>query len=248
MRLAAVQYQPPKADPAVARARLAGYVRQAAEAGADLIVCPEMTVSGYIWPDEQAILPHTEPADGPTTQMLAEAVQGTSAWVVAGIAERDGAELYNSAVIVDRHGLQACYRKVLLFDADRTWAQPGTERLLIRAPFGTFAPAICMDLNDVRFTRWLGEAQPDAVAFCTNWIDQGYDTLPYWRARLGGWRGWFVAANAWGADVGVRFSGRSTILDPEGHAVARASRIGDGVVFALGSAPQGASASASGQS
>lgn len=248
MRLAAVQYQPPKAAPDVARAGLASYVRQAARAGAELIVCPEMTVSGYIWPDADAIRPHTEPADGPTAEILREAVRGTSAWVVAGIAERDGAQLYNSAVIVDAHGLQACYRKVLLFDADRTWAAPGVERLLVRAPFGTFAPAICMDLNDVRFTRWLADARPDAVAFCTNWIDQGHDTLPYWRARLGGWRGWFVAANAWGADVGVRFSGRSTILDPDGRAVARASRTGDGVVLSPSVAAQGAASSVAGQS
>lgn len=249
MRLAAVQFQPPKGSPNVAREQLSEHVRHAATSGADLVVCPEMAVSGYIWPDADAVRPHTEPADGPTAASLQRAVRGTGAWAVAGIAERDGDRLYNSAVIVNEHGLQARYRKVLLFDADRTWAEPGRERMVLRAPFGTFAPAICMDLNDMRFTRWLGTARPDAVAFCTNWIDEGQDTLPYWRARLGGWRGWFVAANAWGADVGVRFSGRSTIMDPRGRAVARGPRTGDGVIMSdVASVGQGTAPSASGQS
>ena len=126
------------------------------------------------------------------------------------------------------------YRKNLLFELDRTWADTGHERVLVETPWGRLAPAICMDLNDDRFVRWLCHESPEILAFCTNWLDQGVDILPYWRARLYGWSGWFVAADAWGVDGGLRMYGRSAILGPRGRLVALAESEGDAVLLGGG--------------
>ena len=48
MKLAAVQYRPPKARPARARADLVRLAGAAVDAGAGLVVLPEMATCGYV--------------------------------------------------------------------------------------------------------------------------------------------------------------------------------------------------------
>lgn len=214
MKLAALQYCPPHGQPARAREQLRELLMRAK--GVELVVCPEMAISGYVFDSADEIAPHTEAADGATYSMLAECAIELGAWIVCGIAERDGDALYNSALTVAPSGeLVSCYRKVLLFEQDKTWAQRGTERSLIATnTLGLLCPAICMDINDDNFARFILSEKPTVLAFCTNWIDEGHEILPYWRMRLFGWQGWMVAADRWGGERGTPFYGRSAILGP----------------------------------
>jgi len=208
-------------------------VDEAGQRGGKLIVCPEMATSGYVWTDADEIRPHCEPADGSTLAALGPIAAAHEAWVVVGFAERDGDALYNSALVIDDTGaLAGCYRKVLLYEADLSWARRGVERQRYETPLGSVAPGVCMDINDYAFTIYLRTTRPDVVAFCTNWVDEGDDVVPYWRERLMGWRGWFVAANTWGKDRHVPFRGHSAILDPYGRLVASAPAEGDAVIVA----------------
>lgn len=245
MKLAAIQFRPPKGEPDGARAALSALIDDAGAQGAGVIVCPEMATTGYVWESPAEIGPHAEPARGPTFRMLSERARRFGAWIVCGFAERFDhlgpprasgrtvASLFNSALVVMPSGeLATCYRKVLLYDADRRWAQSGWRRPVCAAAFGKLAPGICMDINDPRFVAHLHETQPAVVAFCTNWIAEGLPVVPYWQERLRGWRGWFVAANTWGAEGDVRFSGESAILGPDGHAIAVAPARGDAVLVA----------------
>lgn len=231
-RFAAIQFHPEHSAPAQNRAHLEDLLDRAGSMGANLAVAPEMAITGYVWPDADAIRPYCEPGQGPTHEVVARACRRHGMWAVVGFAESAPDGLYNSAMVVDGDGaLRAVYRKNLLFELDTTWATPGQDRVIVDTPWGRVAPAICMDLNDDRFTRWLNRERPDIIAFCTNWVDQGVDILPYWRARLYGWRGWFVAADAWGLDSGVRMYGRSAILGPHGRLVALAEAEGDAVLL-----------------
>lgn len=231
MKLAAVQYRPPKGKPAAARRDLVKLAGQAVDQGAELVVLPELATTGYVWSSAQDVAPFCEPADGPTLQALAP-VAARGAWIVCGFAERaaDG-RLYNAALVVGPDGsLACCYRKILLYELDETWACGGERRMRIQTGFGVLAPAICMDLNDPRLLSWLAMLQPDVLAFCTNWVEEGEDVHAYWQARLRGFRGFTVAANRWGQDRGVTFSGRSAILAPSGQVLCSAGPEGDGVL------------------
>lgn len=205
-----------------------------------------MATTGYIWESPEEIGPHTEEARGPTLASLSAIARDCGAWVVCGIAERfvpprplrsrvppgrQVAHLFNSALVISDTGeLATCYRKVLLYDADRMWANAGWRRPICKAAFGTLAPGICMDINDPRFVRHLQDTQPTVLAFCTNWVAEGVPVLPYWQERLQGWTGWMVAANTWGEDRGVGFSGESAILGPGGEVFAQAPAEGNQVL------------------
>ena len=246
MKLAAIQYRPPKGKPEQARKELLRLIEAAGREGADLVVCPELATTGYMWDSPQELVPHSESPRGPTFQMLSAAAKKHHSWIVCGFAERflhhpdqdpggQGrrmASLFNSALVVTPEGnLATCYRKVCLYEADRNWANPGWRRPVCPTPMGRVAPAICMDINDPKFADFLQDTHPDIIAFCTNWIEEGQPVHPYWMQRLSGWSGWLVAANSWGEDRGVEFCGRSAIVAPDGTIVAQADTEGDEVLL-----------------
>lgn len=237
VRLGAIQYRAPKGRSEEARRDLVGWLEEAGVAGVQLAVCPEMATTGYVWSDAAELLPHAEAARGPTLAAVSEVARRYGMWVVVGLPEVGSDGLYNSALVVDHTGrLLTCYRKVLLFPLDRAWARPGRERCLADTPFGWMAPGICMDLNDDGFTRFLRTTRPRVVAFPTNWVHEGEDegapesVHRYWARRLTGWSGWFVAANTWGVDQGVRFAGRSAVLGPGGVVLGALDEEGDGLL------------------
>jgi N-carbamoylputrescine amidase len=232
MILAAVQYKPPKGQTQIARAELTAYVEKAAINHADIIVCPEMAVSGYVWENAEDVYPHTELENGETFDCLSPIARKYGVWIICGIAERQGESLYNSAIVISSTGeLVCCYRKILLYDSDFLWAQSGNQRMIIQTEHGSLAPAICMDLNDDRLLYWLWAEKPDILAFCSNWLNEGTTIDDYWKMRTVNWNGWMIGANCWGEDKGTEFRGESAILDGSKETLVKAPIEGNCIIY-----------------
>jgi N-carbamoylputrescine amidase len=231
MQLVAIQYKPPKGKPQIARQELSALIQESGEKGSGIIVCPEMAITGYVWDSKEEVLPFCEQADGETFQLLAPLAKKYRSWIVCGIAEKEGDRLYNSAIVINSSGeLAGCYRKILLFEQDETWATAGTERMLFNTEFGTMAPAICMDLNDNDLIYWLWKARPDILAFCTNWLNEGTTIDDYWMLRTPHWYGWMIGANCWGTDRHIEFRGESAIISPEKKTLLKAPITGNVII------------------
>ena len=232
MIAAAVQYRPPKGNPDAARADIRSLADEAGSRGASVIVFPEMATSGYIWRSREEILPFTDAADGELFSELSPVAADFGAWIVCGFPELSDGKLYNSALVISPDGsLAACYRKILLFDDDVCWAEPGDTRYIIRSGYGTITPGICMDLNDDGFTSFAKE-HASIIPFCTNWLEEGLNVHEYWKLRLEGFSGAFIAANSWGFDGATEFCGRSAIFGRGMTLLASAERTGNAVITA----------------
>ena len=214
MRVSAVQFKATKGDVPGSLARLVALTQQAAE-GADLVVLPEMAATGYCFPDREAVAAIAEPANGPTYQAMSAVAKAAECWLVVGFPEADGALLYNSALVLNPSGERVfVYRKTLLFDADLPWATPGDSGYPLLTCKGVrFSVGICMDLNDDTFRRWLLEVQPRVLAFPTNWISEGTSVWPYWAWRMRGTKSALIAANTYGDEGEVTFTGESAVID-----------------------------------
>ncbi len=111
----------------------------------DVILLPEgITIIGT----GKKFVDVAETIPGPTTERLGELARKRSSYVVAGIYEREGTNIYNTAVLIDRHGeLAGKYRKVYLpvneLDGGLT---PGSEYPVFRTDFGTVGLMICYDV------------------------------------------------------------------------------------------------------
>ena len=232
MILAAAQFRASKNDWDESASRLDALLASELDAAA-LIVCPEMALTGYVFPDAAHAARVAEPVMGRTLELASRGASRHGAYFAIGYPEAapDG-RLYNAALLVGPDGgLIQNYRKRFLYEQDETWAQPGDGAYpLVETPFGLLTCGICMDLNDDAFVEHLFETKPDVVAFPTNWIDQGFDVQRYWRWRLQGYPCWFVAANNYGAEDGTKFRGHSAILDRQGRSKASAGAEGDCVL------------------
>lgn len=93
---------------------------------ADLMVLPELCSSGYQFISEDEVIDQAEPVpDGPTTQRLMLLAKERRMVLVAGLPERKGTRVYNSAVVVGPAGLIGCYRKTHLFYEETQFFSPG---------------------------------------------------------------------------------------------------------------------------
>ncbi|HEY3315517.1 MAG TPA: nitrilase-related carbon-nitrogen hydrolase [Bacillota bacterium] len=229
---AAVQFEPTIFDKAGNLERLEALVAEAAEAGARLVVLPEMATTGYVFTGREEIKDLVEPLPGPTTKFLAGLAARHRVHLVAGLAEVDPTTdfYYNSAVLVGPDGgLAGRYRKLHSFINETAWAKDGDlGPIVIPTELGRIGLLICNDANFFEAARLEALAGADLIAFPTNWL--GPAPSRKWRARALENGVYLVSANRWGTERGARFAGGSCVIDPLGGLVG-VRETGDGVVL-----------------
>lgn len=231
--VAAIQFEPALGQKERNIEQLLRLTEQAARAGAALIVHPEMATSGYCWHSRAEVAPFVEPLPGPTTERFAQLARRFGCYIVLGLPEVAPATgvFYNSAALVGPQGLLGVYRKTHSFIAEPKWAKDGDADLpVFDTPLGRIGIMICMDADFVEPARLLALAGADLIAFPTNWLDDKCPSAT-WMARAYENGVPIVAANRYGCERGVQFSGGSCVLGP-GGAVLASSDSGDGVVLA----------------
>lgn len=131
-----------------------------------LIVFPEMAVPGYFFGQRDRLWALSEPIpDGPSTQRLVELAEQYAAYLVVGMAERDGKELYNSAVLVGPQGYVTKYRKLHLWSEEKNLYTSGDLGIVVaELPIGRVGLLICYDLWFPEQARILRLSGADIIA------------------------------------------------------------------------------------
>ncbi len=120
IRAASVQFNHAPGDKESKLDRIRSFVEDAASRGVDLIVFPEMCITGYwhvrnLSREEIDGLAETVPA-GPATQELLALSARHKMTIGAGLIERaDDGTLYNAYVVAMPNGGTACHRKLHCF-------------------------------------------------------------------------------------------------------------------------------------
>jgi N-carbamoylputrescine amidase len=172
LRVACVQMNPVIGETRRNVARTLEFVAQAAAQGAQLIVLPELCNTGYVFEtrEEAFALAETIPA-GPTVQGWIEAAAKHRVILVAGITEREGEVLYNSAVIVGAQGYIGTYRKNHLWGAENLFFEPGNLGMpVFHVGAGRIACAICYDIWFPETFRLAALQGADLLCVPTNWV------------------------------------------------------------------------------
>jgi predicted amidohydrolase len=120
-------------------------IERSVPSGVDVILLPEgITIVGT----SKTFAEIAETIPGPTTLRLAEVARKRKAYVVAGIYEREGTTLYNTAVMLDRDGtLAGKYRKVYLPREEvERGLTPGSSYPVFPTDFGKVGLMICYDV------------------------------------------------------------------------------------------------------
>lgn len=147
-------------------------IDKAAGNNAKLIVLPELCNSGYVFEtrDEAFALAEEIPG-GATTKAWSEAAARHGAYIVAGICEREGNCLFNSAVIIGPTGYIGTFRKVHLWNEENNFFEPGNLGFpVFHTPIGRIASFICYDGWFPESYRLCALGGADIICIPTNWV------------------------------------------------------------------------------
>src|SRR3954463_9549348 len=208
------------------RERVLARLAEARDAEADLVLFPELVVTGYP-PEDLLLRPRFVRAARREVETIARAARGVTALVGAPHLDAD---LYNACYVLARGEIRCVYRKRYLpnygvFDEDRYFA-PGRDLLLLRFDDVLIGPTICEDIwqpgppaTDLALSGAQLVANISASPFHVG-KDREREEMLRVRARD---NSCFVAlCNAVGGQDELIFDGHSVVLDDEGEVLARA--------------------------
>jgi len=155
VKVAAVQFEHHPDDKQYNLGRVAHFANRAAAAGARLVVCPEMCLTGY-WhlrryhPD--ALRRLAEPADGPSVSAVRSLAQRLGVGVGAGFLESADGHLFNSYAVCLPDGTVHVHRKLHSFEHEAI--SSGDRYTVFDTPWGVrMAILICWDNNIIENVR-----------------------------------------------------------------------------------------------
>jgi NAD+ synthase (glutamine-hydrolysing) len=226
MRLALAQINTVVGDLDGNRSRIVARLDEARDASADLVLFPELAVTGYP-PEDLLLRPGFIRAARRSMEAIAEAANGIVALVGGPHLETD---LHNACYVLSEGVIRCIYRKRFLpnygvFDEDRYFA-PGRDLFLLRFGEVLVGPTICEDVwqpgppaTDLALAGAQLVANISASPFYVGKDREREDMLRV-RARD---NTCFVAfCNAVGGQDELVFDGHSVVIDDEGELVARA--------------------------
>ena len=235
LRLALAQVNPTVGDLAGNGALIAATVTSAKESGADIVVFPEMIVTGYPVED-LALRPSFQIA---SKAMIAEIAASISGQIVAVVGyldtSQDGAP-QNAVAIIHERQIKARYVKRHLpnygvFDEFRNFT-PGASSLVVRINGIDVAIAICEDiwhsLADIAARTPGLVVVPNGSPYERNKDDQRL-ALVHKRAREVGAPLAYV--NMSGGQDDLVFDGDTIVVDKNGELIARAPQFEDLVMY-----------------
>ena len=143
-RLAMAQMRVAGGLPDLNLSRAGSLIAEAAGNGADIVLLPEALDLG--WGDPCAADLAQGIPGGASSGALCRAAFENRVWVCAGIVEREGDHIYNSAMLIDRAGaIPTVHRKVNELDFARELYTTGESAGVVETEFGPVGVMICAD-------------------------------------------------------------------------------------------------------
>jgi predicted amidohydrolase len=206
-------------------------IREAAGLGAELVVLPELTNSGYVFRTIDEVSDRATQLDGPIVRQWSALARELKVTIVGGLAIDEGGKFFNTSVIVDESGLRGSYKKVHFWNDEPDFFTPGAdEPLVVDTKFGRLASIVCYDLEFPEWVRLALLADAAVLAIPTNWPAGGLSTDPTpmeaVRAQAAASQNKMVvvATDRTGEERGVRWSSASVIADSDGIICAISNR------------------------
>ncbi len=221
-------------------------IRQAREAGVELLVFPELSLTGYKLMDLTSAVAIPALADHPILAQLLDAAEEMA--VVVSFVEEDARHrFYTSAAFLHNGEIRHVHRKLFLptygmFDEGR-YLGKGEHVRAFDTPWGRAAILICEDFWHMSavYLAWMDgadllifpTASPGRVAVAD---DETFTITATVEQVMGTYAGLLsthiLLCNRVGVEDGIGFSGASAIFDPSGTCIARSPDLSANLLIA----------------
>ena len=167
LRIAAASVESKPGDTGGNLEKIAASAAHASNEGADLILFPELSITGFIpnhpvgdhsvWIRQAlaAARKAAQPIPGPAVNTLIEIAAGSGIHIAAGMLEDAGNVLYNTHVLVGPSGLLGAWRKMHIPMFEMPFYNGGPAPSVAETPFGRVGVNICFDALLPESTRLL---------------------------------------------------------------------------------------------
>jgi len=201
---------------------------KAKQQGADLIIFPEMSLTGYVLLDQVYELAETIP--GPSTQKIETLSKKTGMHIIFGmpeLSEKTQATIFNTAVCVGPKGLIGKYRKMYLpthsIFEEKRYFRPGYEATAFQTELGNIGLTICYDVffpEVYRLIRLKGAQLIICISASPAVRRTYFEILTSARALEN--TAFLAYVNLAGVQDGLQFWGGSRLVGPTGDVLAKA--------------------------
>ena len=242
VKVAVVQMEPVVGETEKNLANCLAKVTEAADNGAQLIVLPELCVSGYVFANREEAFALSEPIPGGRScQAFEDLARERKIYLYAGLNENCGDRLYNTAVLFGPEGIVGKYRKLQIWDDEYLWFEPGDLGLpVFHTPIGRIGMLVCNDCWYQELYRILamqgadiiiagvdGPARPHAP------FDMNTFVVFHAMAAANCSNVYVAIAVRTGIERNEEFAGRSVIVDNTGAIIAGpAGKTGEEILYA----------------
>jgi predicted amidohydrolase len=204
-------------------------IKQAKRKGADLVIFPELALTGYVVRDLAYELAEPIPK-GPSIHQIMNIAKKENVHIIFGMIEKSAkaeAVLHNTAVLIGPRGFMGKYRKMHLpthsvFEEKR-YFRPGYQTPVYETCFGKLGMIICYDIYFPEITRLmrLKGAQLIVCVSASPSTRRGFfEVLTTARAIES--TVFLAFTNLVGIEDGLQFWGGSRLIAPSGSIIAQA--------------------------
>ena len=208
--------------------KMARYIAKARKEDVELVIFPELSLTGYTMRDLAYELAESIP--GPSTEKIETLARENDMHVIYGMVEKaagTGAVLHNTAVFASPSGTIGRYRKVYLpthsiFEEKRYFRQ-GQDILVYSTEIGKIGMIICYDIffpETTRLLRLKGAELIVCISASPAVRRNYFETLTIARALEN--TVYLAYVNLAGIEDGLQFWGGSRMITPNGKIVVQA--------------------------
>jgi len=228
IKIALAQISCKRGDKAENIKKIESRVTRAKRQGADLVIFPELSLTGYTVRDQIYELAETIP--GHSTTVLEKIAKETGIYIIFGmpeLSEKTQATVYNAAVLVGPDGFVGKYRKMYLpthsvFE-DKRYFRPGYQTAVFDTELGKIGLIICYDIffpEVSRLARLKGAQLIVCISASPATRRTFFETLTAARAIEN--TAFLAYVNLVGIEDGLQFWGGSRLVGPNGKTLVQA--------------------------
>lgn len=217
--------------------KMATYIARAKKQKANLVIFPELSLTGYTTRDRTYELAET--ITGPSTRKIEALAKQNNIHIIYGMIERSPeakAVLHNTAVLTTPKGTLGRYKKMYLpthsvFEEKRYFRQ-GYESIVFDTSVGKIGLIICYDIffpETARLLRLKGAEFIVCISASPSVRRGFFETLTTARAMEN--TAYLAYVNLVGIEDGLQFWGGSRLIAPSGKIVTQAKYDEEDLVF-----------------
>ena len=246
VQLALVQMRCEKGEIDANLARMRRHIEESGRQGDDIVVFPEMSITGYINPVAMPAAALT--LDDPAVRAVAAMTLGMNVTVLAGLVERNpSGKPFITQVVAQKGRIAGHYRKITIAEDEQERFDPGAEMPVFRHGETPFGLSICADHGSAALFEALAQKGATLILAPSAPGLYGEQATRDWQAGFDWWRGtcardlggharrhglWIAVATQAGRTVDEDFPGGGFVFGPDGACVAATPDWREGVLRA----------------